>query len=630
MLRPRLAINETSGISRIAAVMVSACLVVGWSRPAFSVEPATNSDEESHLQLAPIMLSHSVGGNIGYNYEYATDGTYKYTQQALGLGINTSVGVSSFFWQPWLAQVSSIVNANVNGADAKTNTSPHYGAVNTSLTGEAALKLVQYSRFPFSARVYKNDTRYAAFYSGSNDAQQSTGYSLSQGYTTMNRRLDAQASFSSSTGGRSYSNNVGTLDNFIFSVKMLPARYQSISLSGNTNTQNQTAQGQRIRYDEFLANHAYQPNPIFSVASLANLYNTNNRQTSGNSTSQFDSNSFQFTSFASLRPETSPLTVTSAVRFVQSDSSTNTIPTPTLKSSNFNLGANYLFSRLIRIYGSTNVNDSGGVQTVTSNASLVAAKAYGDRSTIQTDLGGFRYSGSIGGTLATTNTSTTSTVNNQTFNQSALSLGLGLSLSHALDKSSELGTGRLTKNLHQMLSMGVDSTGATTVSSLTSGGSLGWNRTEGKETTQMKLNVNDTHSLRGTQNSFQMINLQASRIESISRNESLKGNLTVQATHTQQAGESSIPNTITPSAQVIYSNQRTFRVLHLAFDSALQIADTNIAPSQPLGNRDQATRSWSNSFRYKIGRLNLSLNANISKVGKSTLSSVSFMMNRQF
>lgn len=616
MLRPKLVKNGVSGVGHISGVAVATCLIFGWSCPAISVEPTATPDEQPHLQLAPINLSHFAGGDIGYVFNRTTIGANKTTQQSLGVGVNAGISVSSFIWQPWLATVRSNLTGSVHSTSTQSNTTPTYNSVNTYINGDANLNVLRRSRYPFEARIFRQDGRYAAFYSGTNLDTQLAGYSLSQGYTTMNRRLMANAAFTSQKiSGTTMSPDYS--DIFSFTLTNQATQHQSITVSGMATTEYVPAQGRNSLLDTLVANHAYQPNSTFSVASVANLFKMSYDQQGSSPAQQYDAHAQQFSSFASLRPERSPLTMTSSVRFIKLDSSKNGTLIPTSTTSNFNLGANYLFSPLIRMYGSVNVADRLGLQTVTTNAALAAAKDY----RASTDLGGFLYSGSIGGSLSSTNNTTSNGANQS----SQSGQNLGLYLSHALDKATEFGAGHLSKNLNQTVSTVVSSNGSSS-SKLDSGGSLSWSRVEGKETTQIRLGARDSRNLGGKQNIFQIINLQASRSEAISHNESLLGNLTVQATHTEIFGVQNSPTTITPNAEINYRNQRAFKVLHLTFESILRIADSNIVP----GHQDQATRSWENNFTYKIGRLNLRLTTRMAEIGNMFQSSIMFMMSRPF
>jgi hypothetical protein len=620
MLRPKLIKNGASGIGHISSVIAVAYLIFGWSRPAFAVEPTAAPEEQSHLQLAPINLSHSVGGYVGYVFQRNTVGSNITTLQSPGAGVTATANIRSFFWQPWFALVSGNLSLNINGNSTHTNTTPTYTTLNTSINGDAVLNVLKKSRFPFEARIFRHQDKYVAFYSGTNTENQLSGYGLQQGYTSQNRRLVSNASY---TYNKSGGPNIFTdyMDSFNIDVRYLLTQYQTIALAGTLNKDYTPALGRDWSYSTVVVNHGYQPNSIFSVASFANLVNMNSSLTQVFVTQQYDSNALQFSSFASLRPERTPLTMTSSVRFLRFDSSKNSLSAPTLEDSNFNLGANYLFSPLIRMYGSVNVEDRLGIQTVKTDSALTAAKLYKS----STNIGGFFYSGSIGGTLASSNKTTSGGANLST---SLRTQNLGLYLSHALDKSNKSGGGMVSKNLHQTLTTTVGNSGLT-YSTLGTGGYLSWTQVQGKESSVLRVGASDSRNLGGTTHVFQMINLQATRSEAMSNNESLSGNLSAQATREVVPGRY-VPNTITPTAGMRYSNKRAFKVLHLTFDSILRIADTNIAPSQPQGYRDQATRYWDNNFAYYIGRLNLYLETRVALIGNTTQSSVTFRMVRPF
>jgi hypothetical protein len=620
MLSAKLVKHEKSGVGHISGIVVVACLICGWSRPAFSVD-------EPHLQLAPIYMSRYTHGDIGYVFQYSAFGASKTTQQSLGAGAVTGINLASFIWQPWLAQVHSSLSAGVNGTSINNSTNSTYKTVNTSINGDASLNLVSSSRFPFTANIYRNDTRYAAFYSGINEVSQRTGYQLIQDYGSLDHRLKGNASF---TSGKSRGQNATPSFSHQFNAGLgyQLARFQTLKISGSSNSLNAPGDGYSYSRDAMTAAHSYRPNDVFAIASDVDLFKMKQGQTQGRTTQQNDFNSQQFSSFASWRPETRPLTMTCGVRYISSENGNNGIFTPAMKASNFNLGANYLFSPFIRMYGSVNVyDDSLGTQTVSTNAVLAASKAYHTRISTNTDLGGFHYSGSIGGSLSTKNTTTTQSLN-QTTTSNSLGLGLGLILAHALDKSSELGAGHLSTSLKQTISTGVSS-GASgiSISNLNTSGSLSWRQAQGKGTTQIRLVASDTRNLSSLHNpSFQMYNLQANRKEPLGRNQSLQGDLTVQATHLGSTNNSSYFDTITPSAAIKYSNGRAFNVKKLTFDSRLAISDSNISPE----SQHAAARSWDNNFAYAVGQLNMLLKTRLSMAGTNVSTWVLFSIHRKF
>ena len=618
MVRPKLVKNVVSGVGHISGAAVAACLILGWSRPAYSGESTAPAEDQPHLQLAPINLSYSVGGNVGYAFQRIATGAGKSMTQTLGVGVLAGVRISSYFWQPWLAAVSGTVTGGVNQQNTRTNSIPnHYTATTTAFTGDATLNLLKYSRFPFEARIYREDSKNTASYSGVNFGSQITGYSLKQRYESLSNRFSGNANYDSNRTSGPYVSPYD-LDMFDFYTRTLLSRYQTLLFSGNTTREDHPVQGRTSVLDTLLADHSYRPNDLFSVATTVNLRKSTYNLAAGiTPAQQFDADIAQFSSFASLRPERTPLTLTSSVRFFKMDTSTNGIVAPTQKTSIFNFGANYLFSPLIRLFGSLNVIDTGGTQTIATNAGLVASKAY----SAATEIGGFRYSGSIGGGLASTNTTSTDTAK-QTLTRNSQSLGLYLT--HALNKNEAFGGGQLVKNLNQTISTSFGNSGSSN-SRLNSGGYLSWTELAGKETTLLRLSFADSRILSGRSNAFQLVNLQASRSEAITRNESLHGNLTMQVTHS-----ASLPFTMTPTALLGYHHSRAFKVLHLAFDSNIAISDTNIAPTQNPLSPNQSARSWDNNFTYFIGRLKLRLETRLEKISNEVSSKIFFLMDRPF
>lgn len=621
MLRPKLIKNSSSGLGHLSGTLVVVFLILGLSRPAFADETAAAPDEQPHLQLAPINLRHSVRGNVGYTFQRNTlDGTTT-TQQALGLNVKANVGIRSYFWQPWLATITGDLTGDFLGTGTSGNMTPTYKTVTTTTGGDVSLNVLSSSRFPFSAKIYKQDGRTDSFYNGTSQVNQTSGYRLSQAYTS--RRITGNATFNSSkSGGPNISTDYADTFNMGFTVQL--GRNQSVTVTGDTAKDDQPGRGRSTSRDSLVVNHIYKPNDQFAIASLVNQLNSNYNLVQGGVTTQSMSNWQQFNSFASFRPQATPLTMTSNVRLIKSDTNSNGTDTSAPKSSNFNLGANYLFSPRIRLYGSVNVADNLGVQTTSTNAAVTATKPFITKST--TMIGGFRYSGAVGGSLSSANQTSIDSANQTTAKNA---LNLGVYLTHALNKDSEIGMGHLTETLQQTISSAATNRG-THGSKLGTGGSVSLTRVEGKETAVLRLGANDSRTLSGPSQVFQMINLQASRGEAMSRNESLQGSMTVQATHSEIAGQQSIPNTLTPSAEVTYRNRRAFKILRLNFESNVRIADTNIAPSQGYNARDQATRSWDNGFDYQIGRLTLRLSSRVAKIGSSISSSVFFMMGRAF
>ena len=560
---------------------------------------------------------------LTYDYRRTKIESASAQTQGLALQLTDHFKAKSFFWQPWLAQVSTSMNASVMGSLSKVNSMATTQSRATSLTGDAGLNLVKYSRFPFEAHLFRDDIRSAPAYTVSNRSIRN-GYSLDQSYKTKRRNFYTRGYFVSTRQDGTF--NIGPLfsDMFTYSARMTPAQFQSVVISGQRNRQYLPVQGQRFKNDTLLVSHLYQPNMSFSVATIVNTSKLGGTTESGGATRQdYDAASKQFSSLVSIRPERSPLTVTGSVRYFGADRTISGISSPTVKFSNFNLGANYLFSPLVRLYGSVDVSDSNGTQTIYTNTALTAAKPFKFKST--TGVGGYRYSGSVGGTIFNNNLNKTDFAGQSS---SKNTLGVKVYLSHALDKTGDLGGGKLTRKLYQTITLGYINN-ASQISSLNSGGSLTWNRIKGRESTLFRLTALDSRKLRGAPFVFQMVNLQATRNQSMNSHEYLTGSLTVQATHM----ESNTPSplfTIAPSTELAYVNQRLFQVRNFSLKSMLHIRDSNIAPTQIQSYENQAMRSWENILEYRIGLLAMKLTAKAARIHNQSQSLLQYTMSREF
>lgn len=625
MLRPRQVKNGTTGSGRISSVVVVAWLFFCWSRPAFPVE-------QRHLQLAPIQFRSTVGGNIGYTFLSNTWGADRSSQQLLDVGVAVGVAARTYLWQPWLARVTGAVGIGVSANTASYSMAPATKSGNTILTGDAALSLLQYSRFPFLARVYRQQNQASGFLSGINSNYMNNGLSLTQNYRSRDGRLDSLASYSHNTSGRqSFGTEERTNQLNLFVSSQPLNSHQSYRVVGAVTNTDHPLKGDSSSADTVVANHLYVPDAVLSVATLVNLIKTGytiSPLTPGISPQQSDYNSQQLSSFASWRPVASALTLTASARLLKSNSSSSTAASTQFDDTNLGLGANYAWSNLLRMYGSVNVDDNSGIQTVSTNAALAAQRAIGERNVI--NIGGFRYTRSVGASLSN-QTTTITKGSNQTATSSIQRLGG--TLGHDLAKNTQLGSGRLSVDLNQGLST-LLSTRGSPYTHLNSGGSMSWDSTEGKGTTMLGLRAVDSRDLSGTQTFFQLINLQASRNERVARNQSLIGNLTLQGSRSGARGVSTTPFIATPRADLTYRHLRLFGVKNMTFESSLKILGAEIMSSQNLatqmGSTNQASVSWDNDLNYFIGRLKLHLYTHLAEVNQTSQSSILFTMNRAF
>ena len=627
MLRPKRVKNGTTGAGGISSIVV-AWLIFGWSCPAFP-------DEQRHLQLAPIRISTTAGGDIGYTFlsNYYGGSGSKY--QMLDLGANVGVRAQSYIWQPWLARVTGALGVAVS--ENVSSGPPTTKSGNTVITGDAALNVLAYSRFPFLARAYRMNNQTSGFLSGINSDYLNSGYNLTQNYRSRDGRLDSLASYDHSTGGRT---NIGTEDitnslSFTLSTQPQSSHY-TFRVVGLMNNVDHPLAGDTGSLDTLVANHLYLPDDVLSVGTLVNLIKTSLTITPGSGPkTQSDSNSQQFSSVASWRPEASPITTVGSARIFRSNSSKNGVTTAQFDDTNLNIGANYAWSPLIRMYGSVNVNDNSGIQTTSTNAGLSAQKGFGERPDAIT-LGGWRYTRYVGASLSNQTTTITTAATNtpsQTTNSSVQNLGG--SLGHDLSKSTKLDSSLVRMDLNQGLTTGV-STVSSPVTRLLSGGSVAWNRMEGITTTAIRLHGIDSRFLSGKKSFFQLINLQASRDEQVGRNQTLTGSLTISGSRSGGKGTPTTPFIIGSSGTLSYHHYRLFGVKNMTFESTLNIigadlvSNQNLAYQQGLTTQNQARVSWDNNLDYFIGRVKMKLYTHIAEVNKVTQYSIYFNIHRSF
>jgi hypothetical protein len=623
MLRSKQVKNGSTEVNRLSSVVLVTGLIFGWSQSAFSSEPP-------HLQLAPIQFISRVGGNIGYIFQSTRVGSYSASQQSLGGNVDLTVAARSYLWQPWFSRVSATLGVSMSAAIAQSSNSRSTQSGGTGLTGEASLNMLPYTRFPFSARIYRNETQANGFLSGINSNYINSGFDISQNYRSLDGRFDSITSYGRSTNrrGSATPENISDQLNIYLTGQPLYST-QTFNVVGVLSNVYRPLGGERNLMDTLVANHRYQPNSIASVSSVLNLIKSTNIITPAfGSQQKYDYKAQQFSSFASWRPEGNPLTLTSSARLFRSNSRNNGIVASEFNDTNLNLGANYAWSNLLRMYGSVNINDNSGVQTISTAAALTAQKGFGERDS--TTLGGFRYTRYVGASLG--NQTTTTNSQNQSATTSVQQLGV--SAGHSLSKSTTLGNGRFGTDLSQGLSTTVSSRGSPSTH-LNHNGSLTWSRSEGKETSMVSLRAADSRTLSNPQNFFQLINLQASRNERLALNQSLVGNLTMQASRSGSKGVST-PFIGSSSADLTYRHERLFKVKNLSFYSTLKIQSKDIALSKNAANQqysttqDHANVSWENNFDYFIGRLKLNLNTRIMEANNVIQSSLFFSMSRSF
>ena len=559
--------------------------------------PAAPAGESpSSLRFAPVQY----WGNIGYELRHETVDEKEYLLQSLTAKVNAS----TFIWQPWFAQVGG--GLGITTSAASTAETADGKEANNFFTGNAALNLLPYSRFPFEAHFDRSDSRLNTGLGAVTSAYQTTRFGLSQRYRTAAGDTQYLASYDRNLWE---SADFGEDKQDILRLEMTRRLANQIfQINGDYTRNDRPRTNESTLLNTLVARHSYTPGTTLSVESLASLTRTNHRLTQGESDFRY----LQLSSFAFWRPTGEPLTVTGSVRLFGMNSDSNGAAPSLVRGASANLGGVYELTRHMRLNGSINVNmtDNNDTQTVASNQSAGL--------TYQPDaisLGAFRYTGFASGTVTNRTDPTDS------------GQRLTLQLGHSLNRSMGLGSGTLGLNVSQMASSDMDSR-IPSVLRLSHSGSLTWSRAEGQTTTFLRLSASDSRAVSGAQDFFQLLNLQASRNENLSRNASWGGNLTIQAVR-QSTGPMPVATYTTSSADLSYRHQRAFGVPRLRFVSELRIYGDTLLPLL-ASPEQQESRSWENRLDYSIGRVQLRLSARISEINNKQYSLLMFTLNRQF
>lgn len=548
------------------------------------------------LRFAPIRY----WGNIGYELRRETIDEKEYMMQSLTAKLNAS----TFIWQPWFAQVGGGLGFTTS-ATSTTETAGGKGESNF-VTGNAALNLLPYSRFPFEVHFDRSDSRLNTGLGAVSSAYRTTRFGLSQSYRTAAGDTQYLASYDRNLWE---SGDFGADKQDMLRLEMTRRLVkQTFQINGDFNKNDRPRTQESTLLSSLVARHSYTPETTLSVESLASLTRTNYRLTQGESDLRY----LQLSSFAFWRPADKPLTMTGSVRlFGMNSDSSGTAPS-VVRGASANLGGIYELTRHTRMNASVNVNmaDNNGAQTVSSNQS--AGLTYQPEAI---DLGAFRYNVFASGTMS-----------NRT---DPIDSGqhLTLQLGHSLNRNMGLGGGTLGLNVNQTASSNMD-TRTPPILRLSHSGSLTWSHAQGQTNTFLRLSASDSRAVSGSEDFFQLLNLQASRNENLSRNASWGGNLTIQAVR-QSTGAMPVATFTTSSADLSYRHMRVFGVPRLRFASELRIYGD--APLPLLASPEQQeTRSWENRLDYSIGRTQLRLSGRLSEINKKQYSLLMFTLNRQF
>lgn len=568
-------------------------------------------------ELGPVRWA----GNIGQQYEWQRSNDPGRARNRLDM---LNLSATSYFWQPWLAQLRAGIGVIHSTSSAIGGTPPDTtssSSESTSLTGDVGMTLFPVSRFPFEAYASSTDSRTASDLIGEDFVSRRVG--MRQGYRTRDERTRVSLRYDQS---ELISDRFGrdTLDVFEAGVTQREGKH-NFDLTGNTSSNRGGRNGTDSDWIRVNGRHTFTEGTSLSTDSLAS-YNENTVTSSGlPSAAAALSRVTQITSFGTWRPdegdllyqEGRPLIVTASARAFAIDTETAASETST-QTGNATVGASYAASPHTRLGASASATQtsSGGsdirVATQTANVTYTPDPIrFGDLSYVWNTSG------------AATNATTTGQGSRQSGNVAA---------THNLTRSYETAPGSRV-SLVAGQGAGLSHTDGTNAPTLNHSGGVTWSQTgSAGAVSYVGLNLADSRTFRPVRTVFQMINLQLNRQDSFTAVSYWSGNLTVQGTR-QRVEQSGGDLNWTTTGTLVYRHMHALGVPRLRFTASYMAASQQL--STRAGGDASAPREFVSSsaealFDYNIGKLEMRLSARTARVEARRNSVLYFRILRNF
>ncbi len=649
MLTAKQGRDRTTGSGRTCCVITLAWLAFGWVNPAFAADapvpaeppapaaqiadpgadpladsqpveavtflgtaattPAAPVDKPGRsLRIAPIATRF--WGDIGYDIEQqSSSGASPRLRQRVLLNLRSQA--RSYISQPWIAKVTGGL-----GFTASKAKSGEGGSSNNTIVGNAGLYLLPYSRMPFEATVARNQ-EYTGPGIGS-PVSQTTRFDILQSYKPRAGKERYQIGYNRSlTAIHGVNSHLQSGMN----ANMQSNRFdhQSINVNGTRQNGLYLLDGRSTMSNQASVEHRYRPSTEFSVDSLASLLSLSDDTTLSSSSSR----TRELNSTLNWQPLRERYSVLGAARVNVSDFGLQQASSQS-RSANANLSGNYRATQHINLSASGNINVSE-YNSVWNRSVTTTQTATASYPLAALNLDAWRYNSRIYGSVANRTNSNTNSSGSSSSVQS-----ISVSPGHSLGRGASLYGGRLNMKLDQLVALSQTSNGQA-AANLNHSASADWQRTRGTSISSVTLNGRDSRSLISTQNTIQLINLSANIRENISRNETLSGSLSAQATRQVNNSPASGNVSTNSSASLHYNNLRAFNTPRLIFDSDLRTYSRAIVPVLVATPAEQGPISWENTLSYVVGRLSTEFKVNLSKDSDGgTQSLISLSLKRYF
>lgn len=510
----------------------------------------------------------------------------------------------SYLWQPWFMQVNGGLGLTFDHLQRETaGTSTGH-----IVTGDAQLRFLPMSRFPFEARYLRTDSRVTGEAIGSLPYT-NTRYGISQQYRSPEGSFVMQGAWDKNI--QTMQGQADDVSDIITFMAGKSFRHNRLKFDVKREDARRRSSRSNYRNDNVVLRHTYRPSGAFSMENMLSYLELDDQVSTFASLTR----QVQMTSNAFWRPANRKLSGTLGLRYFN-----NALESASQATDNDSLnaygGINYNLTPYLRFRGTLTAKAvrANGEQLNVSTQTLSVAynPAY-------IPLGRYQYRWY--GTTGLTNR-----MEEQYGGQH-----LNLTLGHNVQRSFQL---RPREEFSFQFSQSINGDYDTRLDSrnrLNHSASFTWRKGRGLGQAYMRLLASDARTVGGDgpREIYQLINYQLNGTYSFGPWSALTGNLTINANKNVTAASTYDGFATTASGSLVYRHIRAFDIYRLQFQSDLRISNQLESPRNVFTQKQESV-VWISRFDYVLGRLSLRLSLRMSEINRNRYNVLMFQARRYF
>ncbi len=569
---------------------------------------------------APVDLS----GDVGYAFRLLQSDS----DETISNQLRGAIRAQSYLWQPWFATVDGSLRMTQDKTNySLTSTANVNNSATTLATGELNLNVIPQSRFPLLVSYQVNDSRVDSVNTVTSPLTAVGSREFSTQRFSIRQHLDLRKA------GRyqiNYDVNQWEASNSEkYSDWLLGANgdinwdKNRLQFRANYQVIDRAVVSQESTNYTLSGDHFYYPSRAMRVDTSADFYSYETKTKPSEvvfSDGRRDTSSEQLSSFIFWRPVDRPVTASAGIRMFKLNSSAGSSNTGAgvianeteLLSINATAGGLYQYSKNLRF--DTNINFSindNGADSNNAYLTRVGALLQSDLHEVLWGMGYQWYASGSGQYQGAEND-----------DRSTLSANIGHDANRAWMNDDKSSTWRL--GLSQAVSAALEGGDAdSTTQRLDHSATLGWDSYGGAGSTFAQLTVSDARSFGDSDSEQQLVNMQVSRTQTLTRRSSLTGNLTAQSVRQKFNGQGGRETVTTTTGSVNYQHSRVFGVPRLRFGS-----DVRLSRASEDAGVDRS--EWENRLDYSVGLLDTSASWRLIDAGEQDYTLVYFQVTRRF